>query len=119
MSVIYLSMPYAKEDDFGDIKKDIDESLISGLANGYILNDTQLHYLNQSNSTKVVLIDRIRKRRADGTLSQIFDTNSVTRFGKRHNLKVIELVETTYSPEVFKYHRTGVKIISASGQDVK
>lgn len=119
MTVIYLSMPYKKEDDFGDVKKDIDESLKNGLANGYILNDEQLNYLSQSNSAKVVLIDRIRKRSAEGILSQIVSTKVVTRFGKRHDLEVKGLAEITYTPEMFKYHRTGVKIISSSGQNIK
>jgi len=119
MTTVYLSVPYQKEDAHGDVKKDIDESLKTKIANGYILNDIQLGHLKNSGTIKVVMLDRIRKRRAEGIASNWMSTGKITRFGERHDFKLSELSEVSFSPVVFKYHRTGVKIISSSGQDIK
>ncbi|MCG9232580.1 hypothetical protein L3X65_26095 [Vibrio diabolicus] len=119
MSEMYLSMPFEKEDEYGNIKKDVDQSIKSNWANGYILNEAQLSYLNNSENLKVILIDRIRKRRVEGYYSGYKPTQELTRFGYRHDIKLSNLKEVLYKPVVFKYHRTGVKLTSSSGDDIK
>ncbi|GGI98751.1 hypothetical protein GCM10007978_40710 [Shewanella hanedai] len=112
MTTIYLSVPYKKENGNGDVKKDVDEALATGIATGYIFNDTQLSDLKGVNDIKVVLIDRIRKRRVEGEFVSLSSTNKSTRFGMRHDIIISKLNEVVYAPVVFKYHRTGVKLIT-------
>ncbi|MGR5447987.1 hypothetical protein ACPV47_24100 [Vibrio jasicida] len=119
MPIMYLSVPYRKESDNGDIKKDVDESLATGLATGFILNAQQVSYLNNANPISVVLVDRIRCRRLEGALKLLSSTGKSTRFGMRYDVSVSNLKEVAYSPVVFRYHRTGVKIVDESGQDIK
>ncbi len=119
MTTVYLSVPYQKEDAHGDAKKDIDESLNTKIANGYILNRNHLKHFKSAETIKIVMIDRVRKRRAEGYASSWTSTGVITRFGERHDFLLSELTETQFSPVVFKYHRTGVKVISPSGQDIK
>jgi hypothetical protein len=114
MTSIFLSMPYKKQAQNGALKKDIDDSISTLIAQGYILNATQSLHL-KNNQCTVYLIDRVKKRRAKGSLINMVPTGNFTKFGERNDIILSNLVEINFSPECFKVHRTGVKIIDNNG----
>jgi hypothetical protein len=50
MTSIFLSMPYKKQAQNGALKKDIDDSINTLIAQGYILNATQSLHLKTINA---------------------------------------------------------------------
>ena len=120
MSLITLSMRYKKQANNGiGFKKDIDESLKTLKAYGYILSLQQEKYISSQNSCNVAISDPVKKRRVIGTILRLVPTQLSTLGFQRYTIEFSKLQEVTYILENFSKHRKGVKVHHTNGTEIK
>ncbi len=120
MSLVTLSMRYKKQANNGSgFKKDLDESLQTLKAYGYILTTSQESYITTQNSCNVEISDPVKKRRASGVISKLIPTKLSESGMQRFTIEFSELQEVKFTPEDFSKHRKGVKVHDKSGIEIK
>ncbi|MBE4609645.1 hypothetical protein [Vibrio navarrensis] len=120
MSLVTLSMRYKKQANNGlGFKKDLDESLRTLKAYGYILTPNQESYISAQNGCKVAISDPVKKRRASGTISKLVPTQLSNSGKQRYTIEFSDLREVTFVLEDFSAHRKGVKVHDKNGLEVK
>ena len=119
MSLVTLSMRYKKQANNGTgFKKDIDESLKTLKAYGYILNPQQENYISSQTSCNVAISDPVKKRRATGTISNLVPTKLTSSGKQRYTIELSSLQEVPFVPEDFSKHRKGVKVHNRNGKEI-
>jgi hypothetical protein len=120
MSVVTLSMRYKKQSNNGvGFKKDIDESLQTLKAYGYIFSPGQARHISYHSHCDVVISDPVRKRRAVGVINNLVPTKLSLSGKQRYEIEFLYLQEVSFLDENFSKHRTGVKVHNATGSEIK
>ncbi|GGI82332.1 hypothetical protein GCM10007978_20160 [Shewanella hanedai] len=120
MALVTLSMRYKKQANNGSgFKKDLDESLKTLKAYGYILSPQQQTHIITHATCRVAISDPVKKRRATGVISNIIPTKKTKRGLQRYTIEFSSLMEVTFSIEDFSKHRKGVKVHNNSGNEIK
>lgn len=113
-------MRYKKQANNGlGFKKDLDESLKTLKAHGYILTQNQENYILTSSGCKVVISDPVKKRRASGVISQLIPTKLSHSGKQRYTIAFSCLNEIPFVSEDFSKHRKGVKVHNQNGIEIK
>ncbi|CAH1569147.1 hypothetical protein [Vibrio rotiferianus] len=120
MSLVTLSMRYKKQANNGaGFKKDLDESLQTLKAYGYILTPSQESFISAQTSCEVAISDPVKKRRASGVISKLIPTKLSNSGKQRFTIEFSELREVTFTQEDFSTHRKGVKVHDKNGIEIK
>ena len=120
MSVVTLSMRYKKQSNKGvGFKKDIDDSLQTLKAYGYIFSPTQESHVSLHCPCDVVISDPVRERRAVGVINKLVPTKLSSSGKQRYEIEFLSLQEVSFIDEDFSKHRAGVKVHNAMGSEIK
>ena len=120
MTILTLSMRFKKQANSGSgFKKDLDESLKTLKAHGYILTENQKSYIDSNSKCKVAISDPVKKRRASGTISKLVPTKLSSSGKQRYTIEFSSLHEITFVSEDFSKHRKGVKVHDINGVEFK
>ncbi|MGB5446537.1 MAG: hypothetical protein WBM99_13645 [Psychromonas sp.] len=120
MSLVTLSMRYKKQANNGTgFKKDLDESLKTLKAYGYILTPQQKNHITAQATCNVAISDPVKQRRATGTISNIVPTQQTSAGKQRYTIEFSTLKEVAYTSENFSKHRRGVKVHDGNGNEIK